>query len=69
MADSLIAHNYFYEDFYGNYEDYFAGKYFKFPGMNEEIYIKGIILQIRNIIIIFIGTKCWIACLMENKYS
>ena len=24
MADSLIAHNYFYEDFYGNYEDYFA---------------------------------------------
>lgn len=48
MADSLIAHNYFYEDFYGNYEDYFAGKYFKFPGMNEEIYIKGIIFTDYN---------------------
>ena len=48
MADSLIAHNYFYEDFYGNYEDYFAGKYFMFPGMNEKIYIKGIIFTDYN---------------------
>ena len=48
MADSLIAHNYFYEDFYGNYEDYFTGKYFMFPGMNEEIYIKGIIFTDYN---------------------
>ena len=37
MADSLIAHNYFYEDFYGNYEDYFTGKYFMFPGMKKSI--------------------------------
>lgn len=48
MADSLIMHNYFYEEFDGDYEEYFTGKYFLFPGMNEEIFIKGIIFTNYN---------------------